>query len=356
MSSPVKILIIKSSALGDIIQAIPVLSALKRHYPDSQIDWIVEKPCADLLRGHPDIHQLLQIDTKKWRNAFWQRSTWREVASFLSQLRSCSYDFVFDLQGNIKSGLSAWAAKSSIKVGFGRSSVAEWPNLCFSSHRYNPPGGRNIRDDYLFLARMGRESAGEERPSQAARMRNNPLKVLVCPGSNWENKKLSKETLLGFLSLLQPALSCRFLFLWGNEGEKRLAEELQLSFAGISEVCDKLPLPQLRQLMFGVDLVIAMDSLPLHLAGTTSAYTYSIFGASSANKYRPTGPQHHAFQGHCPYNQQFEKRCSLLRSCATGSCMKGIQSRELFEHFMAWWIDNPAQSSQSTSCQSSQSL
>src|SRR5260221_27031 len=63
-----------------------------------------------------------------------------------------SYDIVLDLQGNTKSGVVTACAKSSLKVGFGYLSVPEWPNVLATHQRYNPPSGRNIREDYLFIA------------------------------------------------------------------------------------------------------------------------------------------------------------------------------------------------------------
>jgi heptosyltransferase-1 len=73
------------------------------------------------------------------------------------------------------------------------------------------------------------------------------------------------------------------------------------------------------------------------LAGSTSTPTYSIFGASSAQKYKPIGTCHKAFQGECPYGKTFEKRCDILRTCKTGACIKQLQGEQLFNHFFDWW-------------------
>ena len=86
--------------------------------------------------------------------------------------------------------------------------------------------------------------------------------------------------------------------------------------------------------MASVDMVIAMDSLPLHLAGTTETPTFSIFGASSANKYKPKGKKHLAFQGTCPYKRTFERRCPVLRTCSTGACIRDLHGEELFHYFL----------------------
>lgn len=312
-----KILIVKTSSLGDIIHVFPFLSVLRNRYPDAQIDWLVEKPFAPLLLSSPAISNVLTIATKKWRKKW----SWKEFRAAIKKLRSSQYDAVYDLQGNTKSALFTFLARSPAKYGFGSASVAEWPNLWVTNRKINPPVGRNIRDDYLsFLNETQSPVAGRQSLGDC---------VMVCPGSNWRNKQLPIATLVEFLKLLQPHLNCCYLFMWGNEEEKQTAQYLQKQFPS-SSVGDKLSFSDLKSLMEQMRLVVAMDSLPLHLAGTTSTPTFAIFGPSSALKYNPTGKQNIAVQGVCPYGQTFEKRCPILRTCPTGSCIRDLSAEELF--------------------------
>lgn len=347
-----KVLIIKTSSLGDIVQSFPVLHYLRRIYSQAQIDWIVEKPFLELVQAHPYIHQVFSIETRKWRKRMFHPQTLREIKWFRQHLRNHSYDIVIDLQGNIKSGLLTAMAKSPLKVGFGYASVPEWPNILFTNRRYNPPKNKNIREDYLFLVQslcgdfraettgMTLNITGQEQAQLQAILSHPVLHhrpcMMVCPGSNWSNKQLPSSVLKDFLKQIEHHLQASFLFVWGSASERQVVEELGQIFLH-SLVVDKLSLPLLQNLMAQVQLVIAMDSLPLHLAGTTTTPTYSIFGASSAHKYKPMGVKHQAFQGSCPFNQIFEKRCPLLRSCTSGGCIKNSESRTLFDHFLSWW-------------------
>ena len=86
--------------------------------------------------------------------------------------------------------------------------------------------------------------------------------------------------------------------------------------------------------MAEMDLVLAVDSLTLHLAGTTSTKTFSVFGPSAA-EYQPEGERHQTYQGKCPYGRLFEKRCPVLRTCSTGACTRGIEGKQLFLNFCA---------------------
>lgn len=363
-----KILIVKTSALGDIIQAFPVLQFLKNCYPEAQIDWVVESPFASLLEAHPSINKTIQISTKKWRDQFRKPETGKKIKDFYRQLRSTQYDLLFDLQGNLKSGLVVGLSKANKKIGFGFSTVHEWPNIFFTNYRCNPPKGRNIREDYLFLAQQAVGDFNPEIKGVRLNISNadnitlqsllqNPLlvrnehpkshnlrflnekspRIMVCTGSNWPNKQLDKASLLAFLKLIVQGLQARLIFIWGTEEEKQLVYELASYFPQNAFVSDKLSLPLLQNLMAELDLVIAMDSLPLHLAATTPTPTYSVFGASLAYKYKPVGRQHGSFQGQCPFEKKFEKRCPILRTCSSGRCIKDIKGEILFDHFNKWW-------------------
>lgn len=346
-----KILIVKTSSLGDLIHAFPTLQYLKQKFPHAQIDWVVEKPFADLVQAHPAVHDVLRIDTRTWRSALLKSATWHDIGAFRKTLREVKYDVVFDLQGNLKSGVVCSQTVAKIKIGFGKETIPEWPNLLFTDLRINPPPGNNIREDYLFLAQSYFEDFTPfSNPRVLLKMDNkghallqqimeNPLlratpKVMVCPGSAWRNKQVEKGSLIEFLTLLYSHLGCAYLFLWGTPEERQLADELKSKFNHNALVLERLPLPVLQNAMDQMDLVVAMDSLPLHLAGTTSVKTFSVFGASSADKYKPQGEQHHAFQGTCPYKRAFEKRCPVLRSCQTGPCIRSVTGQTLFDAFL----------------------
>lgn len=348
-----KILVIKTSALGDLVHTYPVISYLRNKFPSSQIDWVVEKPFAGLVAAHPEIHRVLTVSTKVWRKNVFSKETWAAIAAFRKLLQQENYDVVFDLQGNMKSGLIASLAKSSHKVGFALKTVPEWPNILFTNIRLNPPGQGNIREAYLSLVSS---YFGEtiSSPDNAVKLKitgdqlaivrsiryqaagQKPM-ILVCPGSAWRNKQLPTDTLKDFLGLVQGDLNAHLAFIWGSQEEKQIADELHTAFPDCSQVVDKMGLPMLQNLMEISDLVIAMDSLPLHLAGTTHTPTFSVFGASSAAKYKPPGDHHFAFQGECPYGRTFEKRCPILRTCQTGACIRNLQAHDMFTSFTLWW-------------------
>jgi len=326
----VKIVIVKTSALGDIVHLYPTLHFLRRKFPNAQIDWAVEKKNSTLVASHPEVNRTLCFS----------RESLRELKAFRDSLRETEYDVLFDFQGNCKSALIALMARAKQKAGFSWRTVAEWPNLFATTHRFDPPPGRNIREDYLYLAEsFFKEKSycsnsdvvlkgGEPPPSR----RN----VVVAPFSAWKNKEITEEALVEFLKLLQKKLGSRLLFLWGSDAEKGRAERVRSFFPEGAELLPKLSFPDLQRVLEEAKLVVAMDSLPLHLAATTSTPTYSFFGPTNPDKYAPFGENHGYFRGSCPYGKSFEKRCPILRRCETGACLRSYTGEQLFAHFERW--------------------
>lgn len=326
-----KILIVKTSSLGDIIQTFPALDYLRSRFPEAQIDWVVENAFSELVRAHPQVNRVLSIESRKWRKNPFKKESRLQRHAFLDLLRSVDYDLLFDFQGNLKSGLVVYKAVAAKKVGFGWRSVSEWPNALFTSYKINPASGKNVRDEYLSLVKgfFKDDSAYAYTPiplkleplqqqKLVSLFSENPKPTLVCPSSAWPNKCLSEKMLIKILRTLDRG---PYWFIWGSPQERESALQLSSYFSG-SAVLERLSLPLLQHVMGRCQLVVAMDSLPLHLCGTTKTPSLSFFGPSSALKYAPIGEQHQAVQGECPYGELFDRRCPKLRTCATGLCLK----------------------------------
>jgi heptosyltransferase I len=106
-----RILLVKTSSLGDVIHNLPVVSDLRRSFPEARIDWCVEESFADIPRLHPEVSEIIPVAIRRWRKALGQRATWREIGEFKRRIRQTNYDAVLDTQGLIKSALIARLAK-----------------------------------------------------------------------------------------------------------------------------------------------------------------------------------------------------------------------------------------------------
>jgi heptosyltransferase-1 len=330
------ILIVKTSSLGDIIQAMSVLDDLCRRFPTAQIDWVVEEKLKSIVEAHPLVSRAIGFSFKPFR--------WK----YLKFLRQTHYDLVFDLQSNTKSGLITLLARGKTKIGFGLHSVREWPNVLATNVRFEVPLTLNIRHQHLQLLSHFFQDAPAKK-IQGVRFNlaeENTLgkylvdapspRIMVCPGSRWVNKQLPLASWTLLLKNIEQELKPSFFLVWGSASEKAFCEEIQRHLSA-ALVVDRLSFPLWQNLMNEMDLVIAVDSAALHLAGTTKTPTFSLFGPTSSSVFKPMGEEHGSFQGSCPYKINFTKTCPKLRTCPTGACIRELEPSLIFRDFLRWW-------------------
>lgn len=349
-----KICLVKTSSLGDILHTFPVLAYLRKRYPEAQIDWMVERPFADLLRAHPEVDGVLEVDTKEWRRHVFARKTWGAFLEARKRMRQTDYDLLFDLQGNLKSGILTAQVKADQKVGPNWSSAAEVLNPFFTHHHISLQKNINVRAALLKLVQdyfndqepfkepsvnLKLSSAEQREVEQLFQQLNrggpSAYRILVAPGSMWKNKQLTHLQLLAFLQRVQAVTNAHYLFSWGSQEELAQASLISSALPGSQVLAKRYSLPQLSAIIQQVNLLIGMDSLPLHLAAATSqTATFAFFGPSSAKVYNPAGARHGVFQGQCPYGMQMVTRCPKLRRCPTGACLRDVDGDALFEAFL----------------------
>ena len=102
-----KILLIKPSSLGDIVTALPALSALRRSFPQARISWLIRPAFAPLIEGHPHLDEIILFDRKLHAKAWYSPRAAGDLLSLLSKLRHSQFDAVLDLQGLLRTGLLA---------------------------------------------------------------------------------------------------------------------------------------------------------------------------------------------------------------------------------------------------------
>ena len=124
-----KILIVRLSAIGDIVMASPVAAALKRRYPEAKILWLTQPECASLVQNNPLIDEVLLWPRAEWQN-LWQQRKYRQlfahIRTFRKQLKTHQIDLAIDLQGLLKSGMLTWLSGATRKVGLGSKEGSQW--------------------------------------------------------------------------------------------------------------------------------------------------------------------------------------------------------------------------------------
>jgi len=321
-----RLLIVKLSALGDVIAALPLATWIKSVHPDATIDWVIEKKWASLLKKHPAIDRTIAPDTKGS-----QRAIWTEIRA----LRTRRYDRVIDLQGNCKSALFTLFARSRKKCGYRFKLAPEWPNSLVTNRKFPFKETLPLRAELeqIFTHLFNRPPPTIAFNLAASDSIKLPPKVgpliMVSPFSRWSNKELSPKTLREFLVLLEKQLKPTFILTVGTPQEKEKAHSA-ISGLRSAHILGPLDLAAWQGMIKEMDFVITVDSASLHLTQTTSVPCFAIFGPSSSHIYSTS----FSVQGGCPYGETFVKRCPRLRTCPTGACLKDLTAKTLFNQFL----------------------
>jgi lipopolysaccharide heptosyltransferase I len=325
-----KILIVKVSALGDVVHALPVLAYLKSADPAVKIDWLVEKPFASVLEGHPLIRRVHALETKSWRKAGGAAPV-TGVIKLVKLLRREKYDLVLDLQGNSKSGLFTLSSGAAIRVGFDRAAVREWPNLLATNRRVAlTAADHHVGDRALALARVGfpggtdRRLAGPlavdsvslsriEKLLAEQGLQDGPL-VVFHYGTTWATK-LWPLASWQELAVKLMSMGIRPILTWGNEDERVAANAIAESCGGNPVIWPRGSLVDLVALLSRVDLVVGADTGPVHIAAAVNTSTVSIYRVTDARRNGPRGDRHICLQVPMDCSPCLRKSCERDAEC-----------------------------------------
>jgi heptosyltransferase I len=328
-----RVLIIKASALGDVIHALPVLDYLHQVSPGVEIDWVVEEPFLEVLAGNPLLHAIHTVRTKVWRKHPFAASTWREIGALKETLRERDYDMVFDIQGNLKSGLVCWLSGVEQRVGFIREEVRERLNLLFTTRRVplrkidyhvtekylrlvSVPFGRDYRE--MQLSSTIGTSAGDDADAEAllATLSDGLVFLFHC-GTTWQTKLWAPESWaeLG-REVLDSFPEATILLSWGNQAERAVVAEVARGIGPGARIIDRYPLKALAAIMKKVDLVVAGDTGPVHIAAAVGTPTVSLYRATNGKLTGPRGERHVILQSPMHCTKCARKSCDKDKECS----------------------------------------
>jgi heptosyltransferase I len=289
-----KVLIVKTSSMGDVIHTFPAVEDARRQRPDITFDWCVEEAFAGIVALHPAIDRIHTVAIRRWRKALLDGGTWREAAALRRTLRDCRYDLVIDAQGLLKSALVARQAGAPI-AGFDRSSAREPSATLFYDVTYAVP--RNLhaieRTRRLFGLALGYQpdlstlDSGIVPP--AGNLANIPGKTaFLLHGTSREDKKWPVQDWIEAARLLVER-GMTPVTTWSNEREKTVAEAIAGAVPS-TVVVPKSPLAEIAAFIGRSTLVIGADTGLTHLASAFGLPTVAVFLATEPGLTGPRGP------------------------------------------------------------------
>jgi lipopolysaccharide heptosyltransferase I len=351
-----RILLIKMSAMGDVIHSLPVLHKLRRRYPAARIDWLLRPEFAELVRGHPAISNILTLardDEAPWRLS--------ELASGLRlapTLRAAGYDLVIDLQGQLRTALLARSTGSPVRIGFDRPRPEVWAasarTLPDEARRHAWQGARegawlaythripiptldaHAVDRYLRLgALLGLDDAppdfsfpipaeAEARIDALLRERGaaSSRLMLMAPGTVWETKHWRSE---GFAAVARHFLRREFaVVLTGSGRERAVCAEVAAAAPGTIDLSGATTLSELAAMIRRAALYVTNDSGPMHLAVALARPVVSVFGPTDPLWVGPYRRNDAVLQADLPCVPCYLRR---LSRCRFGhACMREISA------------------------------
>lgn len=279
-----RILIVKTSSLGDVIHNLPVVSDIKRYFPHAAVDWCVEESFSAIPRLHPGVDEIIPVALRRWRKALFQAKTWREINIFLALLKVQSYDSVIDTQGLLKSALLARRARGSVS-GYAADSAREpLAARLYDRHFTVSTAAHAVtRNRLLAAVALGYVADGEPDYGIAAPIADfdwlpaKPYVVFLTATSR--DDKLWPETHWLALGQRLHEQGYQSVLPGGSPVERERAARLA---AGIPNATAAPPLsiPQLAALLAGGRAAVGVDTGLTHLAVALKTPTVAIYTAT----------------------------------------------------------------------------
>jgi 3-deoxy-D-manno-octulosonic-acid transferase/heptosyltransferase-1 len=361
-----KILIVKLSAIGDVIHTLPALALLRRSAPESSVTWVVEEKAAGILVGHPQLDKVIVSGRKRWMHDLPRPSRWpavfREAASFVRELRSERYDLVVDFQGLFKSAIMVLLSRGACKIGYAKTRELSYLVL---THRIDPPpaewhavdkniglveavlklNGISVRGGTAHAAGGARHhysaSDGMAVPDERVHARVDamlnssrldparPLIVVNAP-AGWETKKWDGTKMAALADRLIETYETHVIYT-GATGDTPYIGAIiaRMQYPAVN-AAGKTTLQELACLISKARLFVTTDSGPMHIAAAVGTPVVALFGPTAPWRTGPYTDRARIVRTQAPCSPCYKRECDSM------ICMNEITVDEVMESAAAF--------------------
>lgn len=278
-----KILLVKTSSLGDVVHTLPVASDIRTALPGAEIDWVVEESFAAIPRLHPAVTRVIPVAMRRWRKALWRRQVWDEMRAFLRELRRDGYDAVIDSQGLLKSALITRAARGQ-RYGLDWASARE-PLAVFYDRTFSVPWtlhaverNRSLAARALGYALLPAPDYGIRAVRQTFPWLKPERYAVLLHAASAVNKLWSEDNWIAIgTQLAQHGVHC--VLPWGNAPERTRSERLAARLP-LTLVPPAVLLADAAALLAGAQAVVGVDTGLTHLAAALGSPTVGVYCAT----------------------------------------------------------------------------
>jgi len=378
-----KILLIKLSAVGDVVHTIPVLNKLRRRYPSAQIDWLVTPAIAELLRHNPAISNVIEFARDDWSRP-WTLTPFVNYARLAGKLRANAYDLVVDMHGQFRTAVFVLASGAPVRIGFDRPRASVWEAsprsfplearkhawqgaregswLAYTHHIPVPTLDVHAVDRYLSVGPiLGLEAGAPDfsfpipqaaSASVDALLRERGLAgaplLTMAPGTIWETKHWGSAK---YAEVARHFLRKGFaVALMGSRRERVVCEEVARLAPGAVDIAGETTLTELAALIRRSAISVTNDSGPMHLAVALNRPVVSVFGPTDPVWIGPYGRAGAVLQAGVPCSPCLLRQ---LSRCRYGHvCMENVSAGaviERMEHILGDGAGAPLAAARGTS-------
>ncbi|RMG36056.1 MAG: glycosyltransferase family 9 protein [Planctomycetota bacterium] len=338
---PRRILIIKPSALGDVVQASAILPALRARFPRAELHWVIKRELQQLLAERPELHSVIPFE---------RHGTWKHWIGLLRAIRKLRPDVVLDLQGLARTALMTAVSGARVRIGlqtaregarYTYSHVVPGSGWDVAAYERYRAAARFLQADPEAFPETPQASAATPEGAWVRRQLQElprPL-VVIHPGARWETKRWPAARFAVVAAKAVRHLGAAIGLVGGSDDVAAGAEiELLLRelapHAAVRNWIDRTDLRRLAALLHAADVVLCNDSGPMHLAAREGTPVVAVFTCTSPRLSGPPGPGHRFIGAEIDCAGGYHKRCPLAGK-AHLACMDAIRPDQVYAEVAA---------------------
>jgi len=370
-----EILIVKLSAIGDVIHTLPALDTLHHEFPGSNITWLVEEKAYDIIKDHPYLKRVVVSKRKRWLQNLKKTSLWiptfKEIVGFIRELRLQDYDLIIDFQGLLKSGLLVFLSRGKRKIGYDKTRemshlflserIPQYPldqhaverninivrylavkpdRVAFAPLEKNPhnllQSEKNdkfkcgLKHHQSFLTGFAIPISEEDKRKVECFLLSHRIEtsrplITINSQAGWMTKLWQPLKMAKLSDRLIENYDAQIVFTGGEDDYQSVEDILSLMEHKALNISGKTGLKEIAYLLSLSDLMITTDSGPMHIASAMGTPTVALFGPTAPWR---TGP-------YCNNAVIIRNNLScspcFKRKCDTKACMKEISVERVLD-------------------------
>ena len=339
-----KILIIKLSAIGDVIHTLPALNAIRKRYPDAHITWLVEEAASSLVVEHEALDRVVISKRKRWVKGILGPSCLdniKEAYQFIKELRDTEYDLIIDFQGLLKSAVLITLARGKRKIGFDKGMEHMEHSYIFLNERIPPVNMDNhaLLRNLMLINVLGIKSKEIEYKIPVSdhtrnitdellerhEIKDPGILVAINPVAKWKTKLWNNRKFALLADRLVEKYNASVIFT-GSQSDRSTIENIMSCMSQSTvNLAGETTLKTLAALYEKIEFLISTDTGPMHMAAAVGTPVIALFGPTAPWRTGPFGSEHKILRSGLDCSPCFKRQCSTI------DCMNQISVEQVMD-------------------------